>query len=242
MSDLSKLNIDFDIKSFILEKYKVFEKYDDIKDFDIRKRDFINKLDRYLFHCIEEISEAKYELSKLEVNLSEKRDIDFSEFEGEYIDIINYLGTILSILVNCNRDMCSIDMFNEYISNGVDIDSLKNFSLNETYNINSVLRVNFINNSKSYQINYQINFLIRLTDFILNDIISIRRLYPERKWHKNMSVDDDERNTLRLTKSIEKVSKLIYLMMSNFFPYVNDKNFEDNYKSVMDKHNYVMSL
>ena len=90
-------NINFDLRSFIQFQQQIALKYQTKEELlyeNIESKGFINNYDRYLLHCIEEISEVR------DAILNHK---DIDEIREELVDVLMYLGTMTS-LVELNMD------------------------------------------------------------------------------------------------------------------------------------------
>jgi hypothetical protein len=84
-----------DLNKFTKMKFEVFKKYDDFEKVNlslIGGKNFINALDRYILHTIEEVVEA-------DDCFFENCKMFESDFVEELNDIIQYSGTIRSFLV-----------------------------------------------------------------------------------------------------------------------------------------------
>jgi len=204
----------FDYLNFIKYQYNIFKKWEDIKDYqNYNSKELINNLDKYILHTIEEIIESKEELD----------GINFDNFTNEMCDIVLYLGTVSSILyalINIKteiKDEYSLSLY-----------------LTEKYNDNLEKSLNL------YLLNYENNHLY---DIILlkavENLINVRRLWPERKWHKKYKEPSQEELLERLVENFKQIINTIELIISSL---ILIKSPEDINKNLIAKHNYILNL
>jgi len=204
----------FDYLNFLKYQFNIFNKWENIQDYQkYNSKEFIDHLDKYILHTIEEIIESKEELD----------GVNFDNFTNEMCDITLYLGTVSSILytlINTKtgiKDEYSLDLY-----------------LTEKYNNNLEKSLNL------YLLNYDSSHLY---DFILlkavENLINIRRLWPERKWHKKYKEPSQEEFLERLVENFKQIINTIELIISSL---VLIKSPEDINKNLLAKHNYILNL
>jgi len=203
----------FNYSRFVKMKSEIYLKYEPSDIIESLERShlncqwFSNHLDKYILHTIEEVIEALDEYQKGSNPLS---------FENEIIDIINYLGTIGSILeLYLNKNHI---YFNE--------------------------KIDISDTPISYDY-YDMTFLD-----IISDLIFMRRLNPERKWHKPHPCIDKEKFIDRVKKirasmvniHNDAINLLVdtlrhTLSCENEIGILNDLN-----RKIIEKHNFIMEL
>ena len=105
-------SITFDLQKFVEVQKQIATKYESEEDFICMNKgckDFINRFDRYILHCLEEIIEAREEIRKKTTS---------QESLMELIDILMYLGTMNSIITT------NLDYFHMQTQSILNIDYL----------------------------------------------------------------------------------------------------------------------
>jgi hypothetical protein len=111
--------VPFKLKEFTARQFKIFSKYHKPESMRLEitnasTKSFIDYLDKYLLHTLEEVGEAFEEYRRIKIGKSNHYD-----YHMELVDILMYLGTTLSI-VEMNATLYSV-VSNEYKS-VVDLD------------------------------------------------------------------------------------------------------------------------
>jgi len=155
-----------DFSEIVAQKHIIPMQYEEINiggnSDDLHK--LSKKVDRYLLHIIEEITEFLEEVDKIDINIKTTK-LNYKTNKDclmELIDVIAYISSLLSIFC---IDYYGLDRIKKY--NTV-IDS--HFILSDYIQNNDK---DFINDS--------------LLEIEKTLILKVRREFPERKWHKDVN-------------------------------------------------------
>jgi len=229
-SHITNRNYIVDIAEIVKQKHKIPMQYETINvggnPDDLHQ--LSKKLDRYFLHIIEEIAEFLEEIDKMKLTKSDylilKEDSN-KDCLMELIDVAAYISSVISILY--------IDMY-----------GLENVAKGEYYD---TIEKHFIIDMCDYE---AIHFKEPMVDTINKELMNVekilmldvRRLFPERKWHKdvNRTLSIFELDTL-YEKCINSCSKALVGIISMFL-YLTDNNYELFNKLFLEKNEIVYSL
>lgn len=214
--------VSINFKDVFNYKFPTIEKYENLDNIDLSNKigiyEFIKVLDRYLLQAIEEISETHQEIVKIPLQ---------PEMISESIDILGYLATIGSLF------KFEIESINK-ISNP-DFEMIIDLPRYEFYSENK-FNYNYDNELDKLEI---INtYGNKLLFSILDDIITVRRKFDERKWHKPASKKTIIELLKILNDSLDIINNAMYktlelsiLMMTLFNKYTGREGNIDNLNS-----------
>ena len=165
-------SVNFDLNSFVSFQQQIALKYQTKEELlyeNIESKGFINNYDRYLLHCIEEISEVR------DAILTHK---DINEIREELVDVLMYLGTMTS-LVQLNMER-------------YEMKTRENFELQYLTYVDHFNSTMLFDKSQKPLITSDVPVTIDLKLMeVIHLLIEERRMFPQRKWHKP-SVNDSE--------------------------------------------------
>jgi len=232
-SHLENNYYEVDIAEIVKQKHKIPMQYEDINiggNPDDMHR-LSKKLDRYLLHIVEEIAEFKEEVDKL-ADLDKKTDFYIMNENAhidclmELIDITAYISSVISILY--------IDMY-----------GLENVSKGEYHNIiEKKFHIDYLDvyvcKYKGRPVQDSINSTLMNVEKIL--MLNLRRLFPERKWHKDVNRTLSIVDLGILYKECIKNASLALVELISMFLYLTDENYELFNKLFLEKNEEVYNL
>jgi hypothetical protein len=210
---ISKIDstIFLDFEKFFEMQFQIFNKFDKYKDYCLLNEEINARIfiSRLDKYLIHTIEEIAE--AKIEININDNKNLI-----TELCDVLLYTGTAGSILFENYKDL-------------EDSDYIKN-KLNPT-----LLNYNFEIPKKEKDLNKIDNYLLE----ILLDICFVRRIFPERKWHKKheksdlYELGDRCRNSIILIKKASINALEAALMVSG--------NLETIIEIIEEKHERLMN-
>jgi len=192
-----------DLKSLIDRQKFIWLRYESSDVYNLKKNNattFIKELDKYLFNITEEIIETlDVQVDCDDNKFNERSEFDINELIEEIIDVFNYSATTLSILhtaYNC---------------------------IEKEDDVIGILASNDFEKVHLSDADYMKDMLYKDLLLVLHNVVSIRRLFGERKWHKPHPKDNLEMNKERLILSmhymincLKAAARILYAITKDF--------------------------
>lgn len=199
----------FNIYTFFRKQMEIFTKYDSLKNFveDKKLSDrFIQQLDRYILHTIEEVVEV--------LDVSSGFTYNKSKCVEELIDVLMYTGTMGGII-----DASLYKIRGEDVPKDITIPIVTT-----KYNKDNEIKEGLLKGVLLEVISY---------------LIEIRRLFPERKWHKPHPECDVETQIERLEKALNLIKGICCMILNTV---LRVKTMEEIENQILDKNGFIQSL
>lgn len=200
-------------RGFIWLQGQIENKYNnDLVEDNIGGKRNIATIDKFLVHITEELGEF--------FEIVERDDFNLKDITEEFLDVLMYSASLLWLFEKKNP----LADYEPLI-----LDIIEDFELNISSEISYSTR-NYLNNEVS---KYSEIFLITVRD--------IRKMYPERKWHKKFSQSDIDPERLNKTRHI------LEIFIKRGIKILNDVYYDEELRKFVnkiyrDKYNFIFEL